>query len=254
MGLVQTTLDGETIGNLTNRKIIEKILNNHRYVGYYSIFPSFYSHFCCGIYSSYIKENNIIIHKYKKNPKIKKFEELINSNEYVYCNEEIVNDINTPQFKNIRNSFNYVNKHYSITVHDIKTISKEELITFIYRWKEQHKHYFRLTYRRDLYLLELKDELLGTVLKDKDKVVGLEINYPTRIPGVCVNILRKHDIDYKNLHDYLRIVGAKYCYKLGYNYCNDESGDAKLKKYKDKFLGKKGYMYKYEVEENEKNN
>lgn len=251
---------------------IEKYFIKKGIYSYYCSFPTFYSHFVKGIYSAYSLNNKIIIQKYNTNPRIYILDDLTQDEynqilllkplfiqkilltdkhelfqpEFIFNNEEIIRDLDKSLFKNIRNGYNYVKKHYdSIIVENLDLKHKQLIQNFIIKWKQQHSHYFRLTYKRDIFLLDCIDKLFGTIILKDDEIIGLEINYPHPVDkGMCINILRKHDITYKNLHDFLKIEGCKTCLKNGFKWSNDcNSTDNNLKKYKTKFLGKTGYMY-----------
>lgn len=259
--------------DINSKDLVEDFLKNLNLESYYSVFPTFYSHFCKGIYQSFFYDNIIIIKKYNTNPRIfiigniedinieyikKKFNPLfinqilINEKlkifepEYIFNNKEIINNLNTSKFKTIRNSCNYIKNHYNnIKVEKLSVSHKKQLINFIYEWKNQHKNYFRLTYRRDIFLLDLIDELFGTVILDNNKIIGAEINCEILSnKNMCVNIFRKSNVKYKNLHDFLKVSGCITCLNYNYEYSNDcNATSMSLKKYKDKFLGEKGYMY-----------
>ena len=245
-------------------KEVEDYTRDYGNLSYYSAFPTIWSHFCCGVYSGWVDNGVLLFRKYKNIPRYYipfrvvelKFEnaKLIKSillhpykpaiYEYIYNNDEIVYNINSAKFKKIRNSINYVERNYpELTI--THTINENDFKNFIDGWVESHRHYWRLTYRRDLFLLECMARLLCTFIYDGQKLVGAEINYPHPLKeDLIINIFRKHDIAYKNMHEYVRFKGAEYCASLGFKWSNDcDAGDKKLKFFKDKFLGEKGYMY-----------
>lgn len=262
--MIQSTID--------NNGITETNINNYlreiKSISYYACYPVIHSFLNSSIRRCFFVDNELVVRKHKTNPtyhlcfrendritekvgaqsylflpEIRNKKDVVEK-EYVYDNSYITELKN----KNIRNSYNYALKHYNLSVRDLSDVSVPQLYQFLDEWKEAHKHYFRLTIKRDYTLLDLKSKLFGTVIIDLDtsKVIGYEINTKCIArEGLCINVFRKALTQYKNLDCFVKVEGSRKMLEKGFKYSNDSTATTSgLKAFKERFVGDKGFVNK----------
>ena len=262
--MIQSTIDNDGISESNVNDYLSEIGS----ISYYACYPVIHSFLNSSIRQCFFVNNELVVRKHKNNPtyhicfrendKIAKkvgaqsylflpeqrSKKDIVEKEYIYDNSYITELKN----KNIRNSYNYVLKHYNLSVKDLSDVSVPQLYQFLDEWKEAHKHYFRLTIKRDYTLLDLKSKLFGTVVIDlnTNKVIGYEINTKCIArEDLCINIFRKALTQYKNLDCFVKVEGSKKMLEKGFKYSNDSTATTSgLKAFKERFVGDKGFVNK----------
>ncbi len=216
MAFQQTLIPSEVeqIG-LHNMHYVRDLFKRVNIYTYYACIPAFYSHYCCGIYRSYVyKKHEVFTLKYEnKNPRVILFEPpseglqeylmkrnplFIRQTLYQGTSEAykdfkahkikfaIENDfvVDTNEYKTLegsaigklRRKHNYVTRHYPhLQMKPVTPDMKGAIEAFIKQWGQDHKHYFRLTINRDYFLLECLDDLFGVSVWDGDKIVAVDL-------------------------------------------------------------------------------
>lgn len=262
--MIQSTIDNNGISESNVNDYLSEIGS----ISYYACYPVIHSFLNSSIRRCFFVDNDLVVKKHKNNPTYylvfrenSDIAAKFGISSYIYLPErraaedtfeiEYVYDnsyVDKLKDKNIRNSYNNFLKRYNIDIVDLLKIDKSRLFEFLDIWKAEHKHYWRLTIKRDYTLLDLKSKLFGTVIIDLDtnKIIGYEVNTKCIAKeDMCINIFRKASNQYKNADCFVKVEGSRRMLEKGFKYSNDASADTTgLKRFKKRFMGDEGFVNK----------
>ena len=228
-------------------------------LSYYACYPSYYSFLNSGIRKCSFIDGELVVSKnnkpyilFRENDGLAK---KIKAEEYLYLNHqrsksdekevEYIWDldwISNLTDSDIRYRYNYVRRRFDTQIKDLSQVPTEKLVTFLDKWKEEHRHYFRLTTRRDYKLLELQDKLIDVVALSQDKVISTWIATPhPNKEDMIVSIFHKGLISHRHAELFAIVSGSRKALDMGFKFSNDScAGTSGLKRFKEKLKGGNG--------------